>query len=217
MPRIAKAVLIDRIYRTGLFDQLQADVRILFRKRLWFLPHPESAPESSVHVELIVGAVHVGTLGFKASAKAERNAAYRRWLEMAARIFAEELSAPQDHSVGAIPSKIAKAARLIQARHRDQLSLANIAQSVDLSRERLSRLFHQSLGLTFSEYLSQTRLATARKLLTESELPITQIAYESGFQSLSQFNRRFKSSERESPSTFRKRARSLQTSPRTLP
>lgn len=211
MPRIARDALLQRLYHSGLLDRLQTDVRVLFRKRLWLLKPEEIIPEGSIEVSLVVGAVHLGHLGFKASAQKERNDAYLRWLQMVTRIFAEELSAPQPHSAAAVPSKIARAARLIRERHREELSLADIAVSVELSRERLSRLFHETLGITFSEYLTQVRLASARQLLSEGDTPITEVAFESGFQSLSQFNRNFAKHEGRSPSEFRKSANAPQT------
>lgn len=211
MPRIARDILTQRLYNSGLLDRLQTDVRVLFRKRLWFIATDEAIPVNSIDVPLIVGAVHVGHLGFNASAKNERNDAYLRWLQMAARIFADELSSPQVHSADVIPSKIIRAARIIRERHTENLSLADIASEVDFSRERLSRLFHETLGITFSEYLIQVRLASAHQLLKDTDLPITEIAYESGFQSLSQFNRNFAKFEGQSPREFRK----AQHTPRT--
>jgi AraC-like DNA-binding protein len=211
MPRIAQEILLRRLYHSGLLDRLQADVRVLFRKRLWLIMPEETAPKDSIQVPLLVGAVHLGALGFKASARNERNEAYLRWLQMAARIFADELSTPQTNSATAVPSKIARAARLIRERHQDELTLADIAKDVDLSRERLSRLFHETLGINFSEYLIQVRLASARRLLTESDAPITEVAFESGFQSLSQFNRNFAKYERRTPREFRKSVQAPQT------
>jgi AraC-like DNA-binding protein len=216
MPRIAREILLKRLYHSGLLDRLQTDVRVLFRKRLWLLMPEETLPSDSIDVPLVVGAVHLGHLGFKASAQTERNEAYLRWLQMASRIFADELSAPQPNTASAIPSKIARAARLIRERHREELSLADIADSVELSRERLSRLFHETLGITFSEYLIQVRLASARQLLNESDAPITEVAFESGFQSLSQFNRNFAKYERQSPREFRKSTNAPQTLSRVV-
>ncbi len=215
MPRLAKAMLIERLHRSGQFDRLAADVRILFRKSLWFRRAGEPVPSDSIRVELIVGRVKLGWMGFQPSTHPGRNEAYQRWLEMAARIFAEDLSAPQEQHVDAVPAKIAAAARYVQQRHREPLALGDVATAVGLSRERLSRLFHESLGVSFSQYLNQARLSTARELLSKSELSITEIAYESGYQSLSQFNRRFKESESLSPGDFRKRNFTLQARART--
>lgn len=211
MPRIARDALLQRLYHSGLLDRLQADVRVLFRKRLCLLKPEETVPEDCIAVPLVVGAVPIGHLAFKASGQKERNDAYLRWLQMAARIFALELNTPQPHSATAVPSKIARAARLIRERHREELSLADIASSIELSRERLSRLFHETLGITFSEYLTQVRLASARQLLSDGDAPITEVAFESGFQSLSQFNRNFAKYEGRSPREFRKSAHAPQT------
>lgn len=211
MPRLAREILLQRLYLSGLLDRLQTDVRVLFRKRLWLLLPEDPIPDDCIQVPLVVGAVHLGHLGFKASAKKERNDAYLHWLQMASRIFADDLSTPPTNTAVAIPAKITRAARIIRERHREELSLADIAAAIGLSRERLSHLFHQTLGITFSEYLIQMRLATARQLLSESAAPITEVAFASGFQSLSQFNRNFAKYEGRSPSEFRKSTQALQT------
>ncbi len=203
MPLIARRALTQRLHNSGMLDRLKSDVRVLFHKRLWFLSPEEALPEGSVQVPLSVGAVFLGHLGFKASSRSDRNEAYQRWLGMAAQVFAADLSAPPAHAVGAVPSKINLAARMIQEQHREPLSLRDVADGVGLSRERLSRLFHDSLGITFSEYLSQMRIASAREQLRSGDEPITEIAYASGFQSLSQFNRSFSKLEGCSPRQYR--------------
>lgn len=188
-----------------MLAHLKADARILFRKRLWFNARNEEIPEGSIHVTLVVGAIELGELGFTASPNRERNEAYRRWLGMASQVFAGELSTLPSHSFGVVPTKILRAARLIQERHGEALSLGDVATAVGLSRERLSRLFNESLGIHFSEYLTLTRLNTAQDQLRNSETSITEIAFASGFQSISQFNRSFLKLEGCAPSEFRAR------------
>jgi len=216
MPKIAALALTQRLHDSGLLDQLKKDVRILFRKQLKFFTFQETAPENWILVPLAVGAVQLGHLALIASEREERNAAYRNWLSMAAKFFESELINPQNHTIGAVPSKVNRAAHIIQVRHTEALSLGELAAEVGLSRERLSRLFHQSLGISFSEYLTQTRIATARNLLRESDLPIIDVAYDSGFQSLSQFNRSFAKLENCSPSQFRRITRSPRAKSRVL-
>lgn len=216
MPTIARKALIQRLQESSMLDHLKADARILFRKRLWFLPAEDAIPAGSIHVTLTVGAIELGQLGFTASLTKERNDAYRRWLAMAAQVFAGELSTLPAHSVGVVPTKILRAARLIQERHHEPLSLGDVAAAVGLSRERLSRLFNESLGINFSEYLTLTRLNTAQEQLRNSESPVTEIAFASGFQSISQFNRSFLKLEGCAPSEFRARllAGAVPSSPR---
>ncbi|MGB0744426.1 MAG: helix-turn-helix domain-containing protein [Opitutales bacterium] len=214
MPRIAREVHVQRLYHSGSLDRLQSDVRVLFRKRLWFRSPEEDVKDNSIEVPLVVGSIHIGYLGLKASVQNERNDAYERWLKMAARIFGEDLNKPQAHVAAAIPAKVTRAAKFIREHYREELSLGDVATKVGLSRERLSRLFHETLGITFSEYLTQARITTARQMLLDSDAAIKQVACESGFQSLSQFNRNFVKLEGRTPREFRRYGRTLQAHPR---
>lgn len=204
MPKYARDALIQRMERSGLLDRLSRDVRILFRKRLYFDLAEPGRPGKWVRTPLQVGAIHLGYLSFLASKSDERNSAYLRWLEMACKVFAHELGSPHPHASDVLPAKVRRAGQLIRERHREHLSLGEVAEAVDLSRERLSRLFHQTLGITFSDYLNEVRLGEARRQLAERAGSITEIAYASGFQSLSQFNRRFRAAEGISPGQYRK-------------
>ena len=59
--------------------------------------------------------------------------------------------------------------------------------------------------MTFNDYLSDERTQRATRLLCEEALPITEIAYQSGFQSISNFNRVFNKITHYSPSEYRKK------------
>ena len=203
MPRIALELLQRRLERSGLLDQIAADARILFRKRLHFVPRDEELSGFSLSIELKVGAVFLGYLSLTPAGQAIEKDAYLRWLNLVAQSLSEHLISPHAHAMDVVPSSIAEASRLIRNQHREPLSLADVANAVGLSRERLSRLFHETLGITFSQYLTHTRLETARALLQTTSKSVTEIAFESGFQSLSQFHRRFKSAKNQSPTEFR--------------
>jgi 23S rRNA U2552 (ribose-2'-O)-methylase RlmE/FtsJ len=61
--------------------------------------------------------------------------------------------------------------------------------------------------------VAKARIERAKQLMRDQNKNITQIAYESGFQSLSQFNRVFRKVQREAPGTFRKKMDGLLGSP----
>lgn len=206
MPQFAREALIQRMDRSGLLDRLATDVRVLFRKRLRFQPDAPKASENLVSSQLQVGAVALGFLTLPTSRKRERNVAYQHWLEMACNELASELNRPHSQGSDVLPAKIVRAIRLIRAAYHEPLSLSDVAQQVGLSRERLSRLFHATIGITFSEYLGEVRLTQARDQLAGTSLKITEIAFACGFQSLSQFNRRFRATEGMSPSEYRRKA-----------
>jgi len=67
------------------------------------------------------------------------------------------------------------------------------------------KVFHKATGLTFTDYVSRVRLEEARTRLLNPNLRVSEIAYDVGFQSLTQFNRTFKRVFGQSPSEYRAR------------
>jgi AraC-like DNA-binding protein len=90
------------------------------------------------------------------------------------------------------PVEIWKARKLIRDHSDGELSLTEVAKSVNLSANYLSEKFKEVTGINFVRYVGQTRTSKARDLLRNSNLRISEIAFAVGFQSLSQFNRVFK-------------------------
>lgn len=84
-----------------------------------------------------------------------------------------------------------------------KISLDQAASTANLSKEAFCRYFKLRTRKTFTQYLIQLRIKEAQKLLQETELSISQIAYQVGFENLSYFNRSFKSIVGLSPREFR--------------
>ncbi len=99
---------------------------------------------------------------------------------------------------------VQRAKELINERHGESLHLDQIASQLHVNRHYLSHMFHDQTGLTFTEYLTQTRFKTFEKLLMESKHTVTEAAFAAGFQSLSQANRVFLAQTGQSPQAFRK-------------
>lgn len=97
-----------------------------------------------------------------------------------------------------------KALFYMQYHFRELLPLAQMAKMANLSAHYFSELFHASFGVTFQKHLQQLRLNHARDLLLASKLPVTEICFLSGFNSLPNFNRAFKGAFGLSPQGFRK-------------
>ena len=91
----------------------------------------------------------------------------------------------------------------IQDHSGDQLSLGAVAHIVNMSASYFSEKFKRATGMNFVEYVARTRIEKARNLLQNPHLRISEIAYEVGFQSLSQFNRAFKKVTGQAPSEYR--------------
>lgn len=110
-----------------------------------------------------------------------------------------------------LPPPVAAACRHIrQYAVSTNLRFPELAKKCGASTGHLSRLFHKSTGLTVPEYIGRIRADRARELLLASSKTITEIAFDSGFQSLSQFQRVFKSVHGCTPRALRKTS---QTSP----
>jgi len=96
-----------------------------------------------------------------------------------------------------------KARKFIEEHSVEPLSLRRVAKTVNIHPNYLSEKFKHVTGINFVEYVSRTRFQRAHDLLQNSDLPVTEIAFAAGFQSLSQFNRVFKKLSGKSPTEFR--------------
>jgi AraC-like DNA-binding protein len=130
--------------------------------------------------------------------------AYMRIAHLAAKQIALKVTDQLVDPEVAMPPSVIKACGYIRARALvDDLNLTDVARHCCVSEGHLSRVFHHATGLTFREYLTQVRIERAKSLLIHSGKSVTEIAYESGFQSLSQFHRVFRRIHGVSPGEMR--------------
>lgn len=109
---------------------------------------------------------------------------------------------------GAEPVRIWKARHFIEAHAAEDLSLGKVAGAVNTSRNYFSEKFKQATGMNYVKYVARTRFEKAAALLREADLRVSEIAFATGFQSLSQFNRTFKKFAGKSPTEYRAAVRS---------
>ena len=86
----------------------------------------------------------------------------------------------------------------------DALSMPGVAQRLGVTDRHLRRVFQTAHGVAPLDYLTTRRLLLAKQLLTDTPLPVTEIAHASGFGSLRRFNAAFASRYRMSPSALRR-------------
>jgi len=82
-------------------------------------------------------------------------------------------------------------------------SLYNLAEQVHFSREYLLRIFKRQEGVTILQYINDMKLDMAKQLLTDSNLPIREIADHLGFVSQGYFGRFFRNKTGMSPNAYR--------------
>ena len=87
--------------------------------------------------------------------------------------------------------------------HIDQkLTVAQMADITHMVPQSFCRWFKQNSGHSFITFLNKTRIENACHLLMHRNIPIQEIAFSSGFESLSHFNRTFKKYKHQSPRAF---------------
>ena len=89
----------------------------------------------------------------------------------------------------------------------EKITLDEIAKHLHLSTNECWRFFKKNMNCTLFEYITEYRLSKSMELLEHTDLPVSQIAYESGFGSSSYFIEKFRKNVGMTPAAFRKAGR----------
>ena len=100
----------------------------------------------------------------------------------------------------------------VMTNFKSKIALEEIADLLNMTSTSFCRYFKPRANKTFSRFVNEIRIGHARKLLLEDNFNISQISYECGFLTLSNFNRQFKSIAKMSPHEYRKLFLDIKTS-----
>ena len=89
----------------------------------------------------------------------------------------------------------------------DDISVSDAAEYAGYTPNHFNTLFRHTFGVPFFEYLRAMRLEYAKNLVLSGEQSLTEVALESGFQSLAHFSRKFKEKYGASPAQLRKESK----------
>lgn len=92
----------------------------------------------------------------------------------------------------------------INNNYTENLTLEALAKQAGFSKFHFSRLFNQFLNMNLHNYINQKRISKAELLLLNPNLSIIDVAFQSGFNSISTFNRVFKSLKGCTPTQYKK-------------
>jgi AraC family transcriptional regulator, regulatory protein of adaptative response / DNA-3-methyladenine glycosylase II len=112
--------------------------------------------------------------------------------------------APGNASVDSRSRLVSRAIDRIEDGALSNDSIEQLAQELGVTSRHLRRVFESEIGVTPVQYVQTQRLLLAKRLLTDTALPVTQIAMSSGFQSVRRFNALFLERYRLNPSALRK-------------
>ena len=99
--------------------------------------------------------------------------------------------------------RIDRVCAYINARYHGRLSQPEVADIAGMTPQAFSRFFRKTVGKTFVDYLAELRVSQACRLLIETDQSVVEISLRSGFNNLSNFNRRFRKLRGQSPRRFR--------------
>lgn len=99
--------------------------------------------------------------------------------------------------------RIMKVKNYISQNYMKELKLKTLAEIACMSETAFSRFFKLHTGHNVSEYITDTRLGNAARLLVDSDKSVAEISYRCGYNNMSNFNRIFKRKKGCSPTEFR--------------
>ena len=135
---------------------------------------------------------------FYATAAAAEQAGYRPCLRCRPEL------APGRARIDATSHLAARAASRIEDGALTGKSVAELAADLGVSDRHLRRVVEESFGVSLIELAQTSRLLYAKRLLTDTDLPVTEIAFASGFHSVRRFNALFAERYRLNPTDLRK-------------
>jgi AraC family transcriptional regulator len=121
-----------------------------------------------------------------------------------ARYAAALRAADKPRRGGLAPWQMLRLKSHIQANLSRPLGLDELAEQLGVSTRHLSRAVRQAIGTSVHSWIADLRLAEARRLLAETDLPIQEIALRCAFQSIAAFSTAFRAGSGFAPSEFRR-------------
>jgi AraC family transcriptional regulator, regulatory protein of adaptative response / methylated-DNA-[protein]-cysteine methyltransferase len=113
-------------------------------------------------------------------------------------------SAPGSAAWRGTATTVARGMRLIQAGFLDTHSVGDLASKLGIGSRHLARLFMTHVAATPTGVAFTRRVQIAKRLISDTALPLNRIAFEAGFNSVRRFNDAFQKTYKRPPSSFRR-------------
>ncbi|MCQ2334598.1 MAG: AraC family transcriptional regulator [Paludibacteraceae bacterium] len=118
--------------------------------------------------------------------------------ELASTSYSNSQSTVEDRRISMIREYMA-------SHYQEDMSVSTLSKLVCMTPESFSRFFHHHTGKTPAHYIIDYRLGIAARMLLQTQLPVQDICFACGFNTVSHFNRLFKAAKGYTPSEFRER------------
>lgn len=133
------------------------------------------------------------------------NGLVKQLLILAYRVFEQQEQGMGSAAANSsIPDEISYLVQYIGANFHQELSLKKLSGLIHMNPAYTSSIFHKYTGTTINKFISIKRIHHAKKLLRETSLSVTDIAYQCGYNNHSYFIKMFKRMESTSPAIYRR-------------
>lgn len=92
----------------------------------------------------------------------------------------------------------------VMKHYKEKISLSEVAALANMAEAAFCRYFKSRTNKTFSDFVSEIRIGQACKLLLDNKMSVAQVCYESGYNTVSNFNNQFKLLKGKSPKQYQK-------------
>jgi AraC family transcriptional regulator, regulatory protein of adaptative response / methylated-DNA-[protein]-cysteine methyltransferase len=140
---------------------------------------------------------HSKNVQFFATAAAAERAGFRPCLRC------RPETAPGSPAWNGTATTVARGMRLIEEGFLDEASVADLADRLGIGPRHLLRLFLHHAGATPSEVAATRRVQAAKRLIDQTPIPLSEVAFAAGFRSIRRFNEAFLATYGRPPSSFR--------------
>jgi AraC-like DNA-binding protein/ligand-binding sensor protein len=110
------------------------------------------------------------------------------------------------------PATVTRARKFIDDRFAEPITMPDAARHLRMSPSTFSKVFKRAVGITFTQYVARVRVEKSKSMLANPSAPVRNIAFQSGFDSISQFNRSFRQYAEMSPSQYRESLKGVEHS-----
>lgn len=99
--------------------------------------------------------------------------------------------------------RLSEVYQYVKENYKKEISLDEVAQVANLTPTSFCRMFKSKTKKNFIEYLNEIRISNACKHLIESDMSVSEIAYECGYKTVSNFNKLFKKNTGNTPKEYK--------------
>ena len=124
-------------------------------------------------------------------------------LQLLGLVIKQPLASSQEESPNGDQNEVAGYVHHLKTHFFEATTIDAAADQLGMPRRRFTSLFRNVTGQSWLEHVRQLRMEHAKKLLRETDVPVTSVAFECGYEDLSTFYRQFKRQVGKSPGAWR--------------